>query len=55
MSPRSTRYGFPAMATTRSSSSTVATMHLKLGPDVQEMTDQEILERFNGEGQNADQ
>ena len=27
--------------------STVATMHLKLGPEVQEMTDQEILDRFN--------
>ena len=27
--------------------STVATMHLKLGPEVQRMTDEEILDRFN--------
>lgn len=27
--------------------STVATMHLKLGPDVQQMTDVEILDNFN--------
>jgi hypothetical protein len=27
--------------------STVATMHLRLGPDVQQMTDDEILENFN--------
>ena len=27
--------------------STVATMHLKLGPEVQQMTDEEILDQFN--------